>query len=57
MTWNESWRNLIAFWLLGLINNSSFVINIAGAKDISDGGTAVVFIVLGVPGDQANMKT
>ena len=45
----EKSRNLAAFWLLGLINNASFVIMIAGAKNISEGGTAVVFIALGVP--------
>lgn len=37
--------NLVCFWLLGLFNNSSYVIMIACAKNISEGGTAVVFLV------------
>jgi len=33
----------LSFWLLGLFNNSSYVIMIASAKVISEGGTALVF--------------
>jgi battenin len=33
-----------SFFLLGLLNNSSYVIMLAGAKEISEGGVALVFI-------------
>eukprot|EP00518_Triparma_eleuthera_P009160 CAMPEP_0182466284 /NCGR_PEP_ID=MMETSP1319-20130603/11682_1 /TAXON_ID=172717 /ORGANISM="Bolidomonas pacifica, Strain RCC208" /LENGTH=426 /DNA_ID=CAMNT_0024666247 /DNA_START=210 /DNA_END=1487 /DNA_ORIENTATION=+ len=33
-----------SFWLLGLINNSAYVIMIAGAKEINEGGVALVFL-------------
>ena len=33
-----------SFWLLGLLNNSAYVIMIAGAKSISEGGVALVFL-------------
>ncbi|GMH67532.1 hypothetical protein TrLO_g1657 [Triparma laevis f. longispina] len=33
-----------SFFLLGLLNNSSYVIMIAGAKEISEGGVALVFL-------------
>mmetsp|Transcript_25955 Transcript_25955/g.40287 ORF Transcript_25955/g.40287 Transcript_25955/m.40287 type:complete len:491 (-) Transcript_25955:505-1977(-) len=33
-----------AFYAMGLLNNASYVIMLAGAKNISDGGTALVFI-------------
>lgn len=39
----------IAFWLLGLFNNSSYVIMIASAKTISEGGTGLVFLANVVP--------
>lgn len=39
----------IAFWLLGLFNNSSYVIMIASAKTISEGGTALVFLANIIP--------
>jgi battenin len=32
------------FWFLGLLNNASYVIMIACAKNISEGGTAMVFL-------------
>lgn len=35
-------RANIAFWFLGLINNISYVIMIAGAKNISNGGIGLV---------------
>ena len=38
------------FWALGLLNNSSFVIMIASAKSISEGGTALVFLSSVLPG-------
>lgn len=34
----------LAFWFLGVFNNASYVIMIASAKTISEGGTAVVFL-------------
>ena len=39
----------LAFWCLGLLNNASYVIMLASAKDISEGGTALVFIANVVP--------
>lgn len=36
-------RTLAAFWLLGVVNNSSFVIMIASAKSISDGTNFTLF--------------
>lgn len=42
-------REAIGFWLMGLLNNSSFVIMISGAKTISEGGTAFVFIMNTLP--------
>jgi len=45
----EAWRNVIAFWFMGLFNNSSYVIMIAGAKHISSGGVALVYIANVVP--------
>ena len=38
------------FWAMGLLNNSSFVVMIASAKAISDGGTALVFLCSVLPG-------
>eukprot|EP00298_Acanthocystis_sp_HF-20_P007111 c16787_g1_i1.p1 GENE.c16787_g1_i1~~c16787_g1_i1.p1 ORF type:complete len:424 (+),score=180.03 c16787_g1_i1:34-1272(+) len=40
----EKPRNVIAFWILGLINNSSYVIMNAGASEISNGAVALVYI-------------
>ena len=38
------------FWAMGLLNNSSFVVMIASAKSISEGGTALVFLCSVLPG-------
>ena len=38
-----------AFWMLGLLNNASYVIMIACAKNISEGGTGLVFLANVVP--------
>lgn len=46
----EPCRNLIAFGVLGIVNNSSFVIMNAAATEISNGGVAIVYIVNQVPG-------
>ena len=42
-------RNLLAFFIAGLINNSSYVIMIAGAKDIDPSMVGLVYICLVVP--------
>lgn len=38
-----------AFWALGVLNNASFVIMVACAKSISEGGTALVFLSNSLP--------
>jgi len=37
-------ETVIAFWTLGILNNMPYVVMIAGAKSISEGGTALVFV-------------
>ena len=37
-------RNLAAFWLLGLLNNYSYVFMNAAAQSISDGGVGLVYL-------------
>lgn len=37
-------ETVIAFWTLGILNNIPYVVMIAGAKSISEGGTALVFV-------------
>ncbi|CAH0488167.1 unnamed protein product [Peronospora farinosa] len=39
----EPFRNLLAFWMLGFINNIGYVIMIAGAQEISAGGVGLVY--------------
>jgi battenin len=39
----------LVFWVLGLLNNASYVIMLASAKSISEGGTALVFIANIIP--------
>ncbi|CAB9520092.1 Protein BTN1 [Seminavis robusta] len=39
----------LAFWLLGLLNNAAYIIMIASAKTISEGGTALVFLANVLP--------
>ena len=39
----------LAFWFLGLLNNAPYVIMLASAKAISEGGTALVFLANCVP--------
>jgi battenin len=47
---STSTRRVVAcFWILGLLNNTSYVIMIACAKSISEGGTALVFLANIVP--------
>jgi len=41
---------VVAFWTLGLLNNIPFVIMLACAKSISEGGTALVFLASNIPG-------
>ncbi|PRW51162.1 Batten s disease Cln3 isoform A [Chlorella sorokiniana] len=40
----EKRRNLAAFWLLGLINNSAYVIMLAGANQISAAAVGLVYL-------------
>ena len=42
--WYDGRSVPIAFWLLGLLNNTPYIIMFAAAKTISQGGTALVFI-------------
>ena len=45
----EPWRNLIGFFLIGLMNNFSYVVMLSAAKDIiheSDSGVSVGVILL-----------
>lgn len=41
----EQLRNLVAFWVLGFINNIGYVIMIAGAQEISSGGVGLVYFM------------
>ncbi len=45
----ETLRNLAAFWLLGLLNNSAYVIMIAGAEEISAASVGLVYFCAIVP--------
>ena len=36
-------RNLLAFWLLGLLNNAPYVVMIAGAKEIEPAAVGLVY--------------
>ena len=47
---SSSWRITLSFWILGLLNNVGYVIMIAAAKSISEGGTALVFLANILPG-------
>mmetsp|Transcript_6792 Transcript_6792/g.15206 ORF Transcript_6792/g.15206 Transcript_6792/m.15206 type:complete len:177 (+) Transcript_6792:217-747(+) len=38
-------RNVIGFWIMGLLNNSIYVVMNAGAKSISAGGVGLVYAV------------
>lgn len=38
-------RNNLAFWFLGLLNNTSYVVMMAFAKDILPGAVGIVFLV------------
>ncbi|KAF4318206.1 hypothetical protein BBO99_00007370 [Phytophthora kernoviae] len=40
---DEKLRNLLAFWVLGFINNIGYVIMIAGAQEIAAGGVGIVY--------------
>jgi battenin len=41
--------NPLVFWVLGLLNNTSYAIMLASAKSISEGGTALVYIANIIP--------
>ncbi|KAE9021513.1 hypothetical protein PR003_g12940 [Phytophthora rubi] len=40
----ETLRNLVAFWVLGFVNNIGYVIMIAGAQEIAAGGVGLVYL-------------
>ncbi|KAL4102651.1 hypothetical protein PRIC1_006395 [Phytophthora ramorum] len=40
----EQLRNLLAFWVLGFVNNIGYVIMIAGAQEIAAGGVGLVYL-------------
>ncbi|CAM9529263.1 unnamed protein product, partial [Heterosigma akashiwo] len=42
-------RNTLAFFILGVLNNASYVIMLACAKDIESGGVGVVYLADVVP--------
>ena len=46
---NRKKQTLLGFWFMGLLNNASYVVMIAGAKSISEGGTGLVFIMNVLP--------
>lgn len=39
----EQLRNLVAFWVLGFVNNLGYVVMIAGAQEIAAGGVGLVY--------------
>lgn len=43
-------QNVFAFWLLGLLNNSAYVIMIAGANSISSAAIGLVYLCAVLPG-------
>lgn len=43
-------RNMVAFWLLGLLNNSAYVIMIASANGISSSAVGLVYLCAVLPG-------
>ena len=49
-TWISRNRVHVAFWLLGVLNNASFVIMIAAATSISSGGVGLVYMADIMPG-------
>ena len=50
-TLHDSYRRAVAsFWVLGCLNNSSFVIMIAAATSISSGGVGTVYVAAIMPG-------
>jgi len=46
----KSSKIIIAFWAIGVLNNIPYVVMLAGAKSISEGGTALVFLASIMPG-------
>lgn len=46
----ERWRNIAGFWLLGLFNNSAYVIMLAGANEISSAAVGLVYLCAVSPG-------
>ena len=50
-------RVMSSFWLLGLLNNASYVIMIAAAKSISNGGVALVYLAANIPGSMTKASS
>eukprot|EP00887_Chlorella_sp_A99_P001095 scaffold14.g1095.t1 len=48
-TAGESRRTLAAFWLMGLLNNTAYVVMLAGATEISSGAAGLTFLAAVVP--------
>ncbi len=47
---SQSYSTILAFWLMGALNNVPYTVMLAGAKSISEGGTALVFLANITPG-------
>jgi battenin len=47
---DDTSKKTLAFFALGVLNNTPYVIMLAAAKHFSEGGTAVVYIVNALPG-------
>ncbi len=50
MTNHYSIKTTLAFWAMGVFNNMPYTVMLAGAKSISEGGTALVFLADVMPG-------
>ena len=46
----KSSKITMAFWGMGVLNNIAYVVMLASAKSISEGGTALVFLASIMPG-------
>lgn len=41
---SEVWRNITAFWILGCLNNTAYVVMNAASQSISPGGVGLVYL-------------
>jgi len=48
--WPEKYNLILQFWFLGVLNHSAYIIMLACAKDIVEGGTGLVFLANILPG-------